>query len=76
MDEIIALLQFAVNNERNFTEHDPDGVKRAWIKSAKDALAAQQNVQADADCPSTICSGKMKKYLICDTCGFSPHPRH
>lgn len=47
MEEIIALLKFAVDNEHNFTEHDPDGVKRAWIEQARKALAAAQSVQAD-----------------------------
>ena len=30
----------------------------------------------DVDCPSTLCDGVMKKYSICSTCGFTPHPRH
>lgn len=38
--KIAALLQFAVNNKQNFTEHDSDGVIGAWIEQAEKALSA------------------------------------
>lgn len=34
-----ANLRFVINNEKNFTEHDRDGVIRAWVSSLKKILA-------------------------------------
>lgn len=38
MEDLIALLRFAIVNEDKFTECDPDFVKRWWIESAKKAV--------------------------------------
>lgn len=38
--KIASLMQFAVNNKQNFTEHDSDGVIGAWIEQAEKALSA------------------------------------
>jgi len=32
---MLGLLRFAVENSGNFIEHDPDGVKTAWIEQAR-----------------------------------------
>jgi len=42
MEELIALLRFAINNEDKFTECDPDLVKHQWIEAAKKAVEAAQ----------------------------------
>lgn len=36
--EMRYLLAFAVVNEHNFAEHDPDGVKAEWIRRARNVL--------------------------------------
>jgi hypothetical protein len=54
MEELIALLRFAINNEDKFTEWDPDQVKCQWIEAAKRAVeAAQQGTQSDWATTST-----------------------
>lgn len=57
MEEIIALLQFAVDNEHRFTEHDPDGVKRGWFEQARKALASVQTDETIMS-PCPYCLGK------------------
>ncbi len=39
VEALEVVLRFAVNNKANFTEHDPDGVKRAWIERAVSLVA-------------------------------------
>jgi hypothetical protein len=47
MDELIALLKFAIINEDKFTEHDPDLVKHKWIEAAKKAIESAQISQLE-----------------------------
>lgn len=71
MEEIIALLKFAVDNEKNFTEFDPDGVKRVWIESAKEALVAQHSARRTAPmCPD--CGKKCTEEWVCPDHGIIP----
>ena len=56
MEELIALLRFAINNEDKFTEWDPDLVKHQWIEAAKKAVeAAQPRVVRTASGPCPAC---------------------
>ena len=62
MEELIALLKFAINNEDNFTEWDPDHVKHQWIEAAKKAVeAAQQSAHADGTKPR-------RQNVVCPEC--------
>ena len=57
MEELIALLKFAIVNEDKFTEWDPDLVKRQWIEAAKKAVEAAQQGALPNDCeidPETL----------------------
>lgn len=37
-EKMASLLRFAIFNKKYFVEHDPDGIKTAWIKQASDIL--------------------------------------
>ena len=39
--ELEGLLEFAVNNKQNFTEHDSDGVIKWWIEKSAAALRGE-----------------------------------
>lgn len=75
MEELIALLKFAIVNEDKFTEWDPDLVKRQWIEAAKKAVeAAQQGGEADwAYC---VCNPNEAPYKVgSNICAVCEKPR-
>lgn len=39
------MLRFAVENEHNFTEHDPDGIKKIWIEQSREQLEKYDAIQ-------------------------------
>lgn len=65
MEELIALLKFAIANEDKFTEWDPDLVKHQWIEAAKKAVAAaQQSDKADKSPLCSECGGNLRSTCI------------
>ena len=47
VDQLEWLLQFALDNHDKFTEHDPDGVKAAWIEWVQEDLNEYRQEKAD-----------------------------
>lgn len=41
---MLYLLAFAVNNAKNFTGYDPDGVIKSWIEQAREIIAEARRV--------------------------------
>lgn len=72
MDELIDLLEFAINNEDKFTEFDPDHVKHKWIEDAKKAVKKYKDDATECDLcfrPATV------HYHYCETCDSLPPRR-
>lgn len=53
IEDLLALLTFAVNNEDKFTEWDPDLVKHQWIEAVKKAVESVK-YESQANNPEII----------------------